>query len=359
MKAFFIGFSSMAIAQKTVEIGAYQVAHLTLTNQKGMVVELMNWGATLVDVCTPDRDGFVQSVTLAHRDWDAYEANAPFLGSTIGRVAGRIPHGHFRLAGQAYQLPTQAAFGNHHLHGGAGAMSQQIWQVESVNDVDNAVTFFYRSLAGENGYPSQLDLRVTYSLSDNSELTIRYESSNTEATLCNPTNHAYFNLSGNTSRTVHEHQLQVAADEVCEMSEALLVTGGVWPVSGTDFDFRDLKPLRVALSSQDPRLRLAAGIDHYFVLKDMASAEPSVTLHDAISGRRLRVWTDRPCVVLYAHNYSAGELLRHGVVGVAHDALCIETQLLPHIIGSDGDHPAAQYPTNLAVTSTVFGFDVV
>ena len=349
----------MSLTRTTVQIGTQTAEHFTLTNAHGMQVELSNWGASLIDVRTADRHGVIESVTLAHRDWAAYASNAPFFGSTIGRAAGRIAHGRFHLDGVDYQLPVQAQHGGHHLHGGAQAMWQQLWQVESCSA--QAVVFVYVSADGENGYPAELTLRVTYTLNDDNQLSIDYESANAQATLCNPTNHAYFNLSGNARRTVHEHTLQVSARAVCEMDAHLLVTGGEWLVEQTDFDFRSAKSLKQALSSADPRLQLAQGIDHYFILNDDThpAHSPQVTLHDPHSGRRLRVSTDCPCVVLYAHNYAGGELLRHGGIGVQHDALCIEAQKLPHIKAANNDHPAAQYPCASSVSSTVFAFDVI
>ena len=349
----------MGIARTTVQSGAHLADHFTLTNAHGMQIELTNWGASLVDVRTADRHGVIESVTLAHRDWAAYASNAPFFGSTIGRVAGRIAHGRFHLDGVDYQLPVQAQHGGHHLHGGAQAMWQKLWQVESCSA--QAVVFSYVSADGENGYPAELTLRVCYELNDANQLTVTYESSNDAPTLCNPTNHAYFNLSGYARRTIHEHTLQVSARAVCEMDGNLLVTGGEWPIEQTDFDFRLAKALKQALHSSDPRLQLAQGIDHYFILNDGAddANAPQVTLHDPHSGRRVRVTTDCPCVVLYAHNHASGEPLRHGAVGVQHDALCIETQKLPHIKGVHDDHPAAQYPCASRMSKTVFAFDVL
>lgn len=349
----------MGIVQTRIQIGDQDVQHFILTNRCGMVVELMNWGATMVDVRTADRHGVIESVTLAHADMGAYMNNGPYFGCIVGRVAGRIAHGRFHLDGKDHLVPLNQ--GAHHLHGGAGAMSHQVWQVGEVSGSDQGlrVAFHCRSEAGENAYPGALDVTVTYTLNDNNQLSVDYQANADAPTLCNLTHHAYFNLSGNVRRTVHDHALQVRAASVCEMDADLLVTGGEWAVANSDFDFRVLRTLDATLRSDDARLTLAHGIDHYFILDDAIANQPQVVLQDESSGRRLQVFTDQPCVVLYAHNYAEGEALRHGVVGVAHDALCIETQKLPHQSAPNGDHAAALYPNQTYRQHTLFCFDVL
>ena len=349
----------MGIVQTQIQLGDRGVQHFTLTNRRGMVVELMSWGATLVDVCTADRDGVVESVTLAHEDMGTYLENGPYFGCIVGRVAGRIAHGRFHLDGTDYQLPNNQ--GEHHLHGGAAAMSHQVWQVGDVSESELglSVAFHYRSEADENAYPGTLDVTVIYTLNDDNQLNVDYQANTDAPTLCNLTHHAYFNLSGNTRRTVHGHVLQVQAATVCEMDADLLVTGGEWSVTNSDFEFRTLRSLDATLRSDDARLVLARGIDHYFVLNDVLAHQPQVVLQDEVSGRRLQVFTDQSCVVLYAHNYAGHEALRHGVVGQAHDALCIETQKLPHRSASNGDHAAALYPNQTYRQHTRFCFDTI
>ena len=353
----------MGIVQTQIQLADQQVQHFTLTNRHGMVVELMNWGATLLDVRVADRHGAVESVTLAHADLQSYVDNGPYFGCIVGRVAGRIAHGRFHLDGQAHTLPTNQ--GAHHLHGGAGAMSHRLWRVGAVSESEGqlAVTFHYRSAAGENGYVGALDVTVTYVLNDDNQLSIDYQANTDAPTLCNLTHHAYFNLSGNARCTVHEHVLQVQASAVCEMDGDLLVTGGEWAVAGSDFDFRVLRTLKDTLCSDDERLALARGIDHYFVLdavlENQGQNQAQVVLQDEVSGRRLQVFTDQPCVVLYAHNYAGDEPLRHGATGQMHDALCIETQKLPHRPAPNGDHAAALYPHQTYHQYTRFCFDVI
>ena len=348
----------MAIEHYKRRMGEHEIEQIILTNKNGMRVELINWGATLVDVRVPDKYGVAESVTLAYDDLAMYEANPSYFGAIVGRVAGRIEGSRFQLGGQEYALPANT--GAHHLHGGAGAMSHQPWRVHLNDDADwQSVRFDYVSPAFENGYPAQLNVSVTYLLTQDNTLSINYHADADAPTLCNLTNHAYFNLSGNARRTVHEHRLQVDADAVCAMSDDLIVTGDAWLVAGSVFDFRAAQPLAQALHSDDRRILLAQGLDHYFILNRHSREKPQISLSDEISGRRLRVWTNQPCAVLYAHNYPSSEVLRHGKIGAQHDALCIETQKLPHQRLPNGDHPAAIYPEQAYTQRTDFCFDIL
>ena len=178
-------------------------------------------------------------------------------------------------------------------------------------------------------------------------------------TLCTLTHHSYFNLSGNARDTVHAHQLHIHADAVCAMSDELLVNGDEWMVAGSDFDYRQPRAVADILNSADPRITQARGVDHYFIFDRVEEARAQVTLCEPNSGRRLRVYTDQPCAVLYAHNYAAGERLRGGAVGRPYDALCIETQLCPHRAKSNGDHPARLLPDEEYRHECVYAFDVM
>lgn len=348
----------MSIQHHQEILNHHTVEHVTLTNSNGMQVELLNWGATLLDVRVPDQNGLIESVTLAYAHMADYLDNPSFLGCTVGRVAGRIAHSQFQLDGQTYTVSSNS--GTHHLHGGAQGMCQKPWSIAQLLDDEqcSSVRFEYISCAGENGYPATLRVSVTYRLGNDNTLSIDYRADADAPTLCNLTNHAYFNLSGNARRDIQSHVLQVDAASVCAMSDELLVTGHEWPVADSPFDFRQAKSVGQALSSDDARICAAKGIDHYFILNATASNEPQVTLYDPASARRLRVYTDQPCVVLYAHNYSSNEVLRHGL-GQSYDALCIETQKLPHVWAQNGDHPAAISVEGGYAQTTHFRFDCV
>ena len=349
----------VAIQFFETQIAAHAVTVYELRCASGFVVQLMNWGASVLDIHMPDQTGQIDSVVLGFADDNDYAHNPPYFGATIGRTAGRIAHGRYQLNGVAQQLPLSN--GIHVLHGGACALSHQLWQhrAQSLPDGRAQVTFSMVSPAGENGYAGNLAIELTYTLDQAQKLTLAYRASTDAPTLCNLTHHSYFNLSGNVRDTVHAHQLQIDADAVCAMSDELLVNGDEWMVSGNDFDYRQPRVLADMLNSTDPHITRARGVDHYFIFNCVDTERAQVTLCEPISGRRLRVYTDQPCAVLYAHNYADGERLRGGAVGQPYDGLCIETQLCPHRMKSNGDHPARLLPDEFYQHQCTYVFDVM
>lgn len=349
----------VAIDSFQTSIGENPVTVYELRCASGFCVQLMNWGASVLDIRMPNRTGIVESVVLGFEDIQDYQSSPAYFGATIGRTAGRIAHGRYQLNGQVHQLPLSN--GAHVLHGGQKSMSHQLWQhrAQCLEDGSVRVTFSLCSPDGENGYPGNLAIEVSYTLDEAQHLQIHYRAKTDTNTLCNLTNHSYFNLSGDAHDTVHEHVLQIQADEVCAMDEALLVSGDTWSVAQTDFDYRKKRILSDILDSADPRITQARGVDHYFVFNSNEVSKPQVTLVEPHSGRRLRVYTDQPCAVLYAHNYADDEHLRDGVEGRPHDALCIETQACPHISKPNGDHPARLLTDEVYQHTCMFAFDVI
>ena len=349
--------ATVGINTFVMHIGQHEVTVYELTCTTGFQVQLMNWGAGVLDIRMPDRNGVVESVVLGFADMNDYAENIPYLGATIGRTAGRIAHGRYRLNGAEQQLPP--SHGAHVLHGGMQAISQQPWHHEAQNLADGRAQVVFRTVssAGENGYTGNLSIELCYTLDQAQNLTLSYRARTDAPTLCNLTHHSYFNLSGHVRATVHAHQLQIHADAVCAMNDELLVNGEEWPVAQSDFDYRVPRPLADILNSTDPRITQAGGVDHYFVLDAIDVNRVQASVYDPMSGRRLRVYTDQACAVLYAHNYSESERLRGGVIGRSHDALCIETQMCPHRPKANGDHPARLLPDETYHHECVYAFD--
>lgn len=350
---------TVELTSLTTRIGEHSATVYELRCASGFGVQLTNWGASVLDIRMPDRAGVLERVVLGFADVNNYAENIPYFGATIGRTAGRIAHGRYSLNGKMQQLPQ--SHGAHVLHGGAQAMSHQLWQHygEVLSDGSARVIFTYYSADGENGYPGNLSVEVAYTLDAAQRLRIAYRARTDAPTLCNLTHHSYFNLSGNVCDTVHEHQLQVHADAVCAMNEELLVNGDEWLVEQSDFDYRQPRALSDILNSTDLRITQARGVDHYFIFDRVDTERAQVSLYEPNSGRRLRVYTDQPCAVLYAHNYSDAERLRGGIIGRPYDALCIETQLCPHRPKSNGDHPARLLPEEQYHHECMYAFDVL
>lgn len=349
----------------TTMVGGQVVNCFELIAPSGFMVRLCEWGASVLDIQMPDRDGRIESVVLGLPEVADYADNPSYFGTTIGRTAGRIAKGRYALNGHPHQLPnTQPNAGGHVLHGGAGALSHRAWRwrVMRLDDGSAQVIFSIVSSDGDNGYVGELSVEVAYTLNLQQQLTLDYRANTNVPTLCNLTHHSYFNLSGNRKRRIDGHLLQIDADAVCAMDERLLVNGDEWQVAGSDFDYRLAHPLADALNSSDYRLRAVGGLDHYFLLnhsEDFAPDTVQATLYDPVSGRRLKVNTNQPCAVLYTHNGVAGERLRSDMVGECHDALCIETQRCPHRPYPNGDHFARLLPDETYHQRCVYAFDCV
>ena len=256
---------TVAIRSFETQIAAHTVTVYELRCASGFSVQLMNWGASVLDIRMPDKTGQIESIVLGFADHQDYAHNPSYLGATIGRTAGRIARGRYPLNGVVQQLPlTQGA---HVLHGGSNAMSHQLWQhrAQQLPDGRAQVVFSLLSSAGENGYAGNLAIELTYTLDHAQRLTLHYRAMTDAPTLCNLTHHSYFNLSGNARDTVHAHQLHIHADAVCAMSDELLVNGDEWMVTDSDFDYRRSRAVADILNSADPRITQARGVDHYFI----------------------------------------------------------------------------------------------
>ena len=227
----------------------------TITNSAGATVRFIDWGATVTEVCVPDRDGNNENVNLGFDDLAGYIDNPPFFGAIIGRFGNRIGDGQFSIDSETYHLAKNN--GPHHLHGGLKGFSHQLWQGTPFEEADKAgVTFELISPDGDEGYPGELNVKVTYTFTEDCELRIDYEATVTgKPTVVNLTNHCYWNLNGAGNGNVHDHQLQLSADRYLEVDEHTLPTGNLLDVAETAFDFTIPKTLGEHISRYRRRLR--------------------------------------------------------------------------------------------------------
>lgn len=303
----------------------------TLTNARGLRARVMTWGATLVEMQVPDRDGKLAEVTLGFDTLDGYLRPNPFFGCIAGRYANRIAKGRFTLDGKEYALARNG--GPNHIHGGARGFDKRNWQAEPAGE--NAVRFTYVSTDGEEGYPGQLTTRVTYTLGADNALRLDYEAVTDKPTVFNLTNHAYWNLAG--SGDVLAHELRLSAARYTVPDTTLIPTGELRAVAGGAMDFTTAKPLGRELAAT------GTGYDHNYVLDAGQPATPALAavLRDPASGRTLEVLTTEPGVQLYTGNYLAGIKGRAGQSYVKHAGVCLETQHFP----DSPNHPA--FPTTV------------
>ena len=309
------------------------VTRFTLFNHNTMEVNLLNYGAAVHSICVPDKEGMVEDITLGCDTITDY-IEAPHFGGTIGRVANRIAGAKFTLNGKEYQLAAND--GGNHLHGGKVGFSHRLWSLDGMVDGEEpALTLRLRSPDGEEGYPGNLNVAVTFSVSADNALSVHYIAQTDKATPINLTNHAYFNLGGFASGNVLDQVLWLDAESYLRGDAGLVPTGEVVPVAGTPFDFRHPKPIGRDFHAEDNDLRLAGGYDHCFNFTGWERGDHRLllrgSLYDPHSGRKLELLTDSPCVQLYTANFLKNPAfpLRGGYPQQTQHAVCLETQKMP------------------------------
>lgn len=295
----------------------------TLTNQHGNTVQLIDWGATIVAVNVPDRDGNRANVTLGFPSLDGYLARHPFYGSTVGRFCNRIGKGKFSLDGQEYTLVTNN--NGNHLHGGTVGFDAQLWKAEIIEGTDKVgVRFRLTSPDGQEGYPGKLDVIADYMWDNENQLAYTFTATTDKPTVVNLTNHAYWNLGGAGSGKIYDHVLEVEADQRLDVDETLIPTGELAELEGSALDFRTPKPM-----GQDiDQLPATKGYDHCYVVRGKkGTLRAAARVVDPKSGRTMDLWTTQPGVQLYTGNHLGGNESSAGFGG--HEGFCLETQHYP------------------------------
>ena len=313
----------------------------TLKNANGVIAKVTSYGATLVELHVPDKAGKLADVVNGFDNVAGYEGDGnQYFGCTTGRVCNRIAKGKFTLDGKEYTLATNND--PNHLHGGGDkALSKQVWKAEPVADA-RAVTFSLTSPDGEEGYPGNLSVKVTYTLTDDNCLRIDYEATTDKATPVNLTNHAYFNLGGAGSGTILDHELELNADHFTPVDNTLIPTGKIDPVAGTELDFRASHVIGARIPDKDATKTEDAktptlGYDHNFVLKGKAGTQRfAARLKDPESGRVMEIHTDQPAIQFYSGNFLKNQPGKGGKTYPFRGALCLETQHNPDSV----NHPS-------------------
>lgn len=315
----------------------------TLRNLGGTEVVVSNWGATVVSIKAKDRVGKAGEITIGFDTIEGYQGTHPYFGATVGRYANRIAKGAFDLDGVTYNLAKNN--GENHLHGGNKGFDKAVWRATPSAD---GVEMRLMSRDGDEGYPGDLDVRVTYTLTEDDLLRIEYFATTSRDTHLNLSNHTYFNLAGGGD--VLKHELRLAADKFLPVDAGLIPTGELKPVRGTPFDFTSPTAIGARIDAKDPQLAIGGGYDHNFVLTSGGgSLAMAAELYDPASGRVLTVSTDQPGVQLYSGNFLDGKLKGRGGVPIEkRAAVCLETQHFP-------DSPnKPKFPTTLLKAGTEF-----
>jgi aldose 1-epimerase len=303
--------------------GADSVFQYTLTNKNGMIVKILNYGGTVTDIITPDKNGKMGDVVLGYDSLIGYlQTGNPYFGCLVGRYANRIANAKFTLDGKEYTLAANN--GPNTLHGGLKGFDKVIWTVKLFND--SSLLLSYSSKDGEEGYPGNFSVDVMYSLSDDNGLKIEYAAVTDKATPVNLTNHCYFNLSAGVDSTILDHELMLKADKYTPVNETLIPTGKIDDVKGTPMDFTTSKKIGKDIA------QVVGGYDHNWVFQKPENRFDMVaTLYHQPSGRYMEVRTSEPGIQFYSGNFLNGTLknTRGGVKYVKHAGLCLETQHFP------------------------------
>jgi len=302
----------------------------TLTSARGTEVRAINYGGIIVSLRVPDRAGRMGDVVLGYDSLDGYLKATPYFGAIVGRYGNRIAKGAFTLDGHTYRLVTNN--GPNHLHGGTRGFDKVVWKADPFEGASGVgVVFTYTSADGEEGYPGNLNARVTYTLTDGDELAFEYFATTDKATPVNLTQHSYFNLAGEGSRDVLDHQLTIDADRYTPVDATLIPTGELASVAGTPFDFRKATAIGARIGQKDEQLVRGGGYDHNFVLNRKGTGLARVIrVAEPTSGRVMDVSTTEPGVQFYSGNFLDGSITgKSGHVYRHRYGLCLETQHFP------------------------------
>jgi aldose 1-epimerase len=306
------------------------VTQYTLSNSSGVVVQIIDYGATITSLRVPDRNGKIEDVVLGFDSVQGYMDGSAYLGAIVGRYGNRIGKGQFSLDGKQYQLTVND--GENHLHGGKVGFNKVLWEGKILEDSkEPSLQFRYVSRDGEEGYPGTVTLTVTYTLTEKNELRIEYAGTTDKPTILNPTQHSYFNLSGNFSNTILNHQLLMEADSFTPVDKGLIPTGQILSVENTPMDFRVATEIGARINDPFEQLSLGHGYDHNWVLRgNPGQVRKAAELYEPVSGRLLTLYTDQPGLQFYSGNFLDG--LAKGKGGIAYQrrtGLCLETQAFP------------------------------
>ncbi len=334
-----------------------------LKNNRGASAAVTNYGARLVSVLVPDSGGIMTDVVLGYDSIGKYlHQPETYFGAIVGRYGNRIAKGRFTLKGKTYVLAANN--GANHLHGGKKGFGAVIWTGRQLND--HVVELTYLSKDGEEGYPGNLRVKVTYSLTDSNSIRIGYEATTDKATVLNLTNHAYFNLNGQGSGTINDHVLQINADRFTPVDSTLIPTGKIEPVAGTPFDFR--QPTAIGSRIGDVgnlQLKYGKGYDHNFVLNPAngnrlngdGAMVHAVTVRGDRSGIVLNIFTDQPGVQFYGGNFLRGtDPLKAGKKDDYRSAFCLVTQHFPDSPNEPAFPSTELKPDQTYRTTTVYQF---
>ena len=306
------------------------VDQFILSNNNGMEVRIITYGGIITSWTAPDKNGDYKDIVLGYNTLAEYEAETPYFGALIGRYGNRIAKGKFSLDNQEYTLAVNN--GVNHLHGGLKGFDKVIWDAKTiVSDSTVSLELSYLSKDMEEGYPGNLETKVTYTLNNKDELSVNYEATTDKPTIVNLTQHSYFNLTADFNQDILGHELVINADSFLPVDNTLIPTGEFRDVTGTPFDFKTSKAIGIHIDNENIQLKNGLGYDHCWVLNDQNTGVRFVaSAYEPVSGRLLEVFSDEPGIQFYSGNFLDGTLPSKNKGMYQHrTGFCLETQHYP------------------------------
>lgn len=336
-----------------------EVDQYILKNANGMEVKIMNYGGVITHWTAPDKEGKYEDIVLGFDSLVGYLTPPPYFGAIIGRYGNRIAKGKFTLDGKTYQLAKNN--GENHLHGGVVGYDKVLWNAESIEGAESTLKLTYLSKDGEEGYPGNLNITVTYTLTNDNSLKMDYVATTDKATIINLTNHSYFNLSA-AKKDVLDQEVTLNADRYLPVDEGLIPTGELRLVTGNAFDFSKPTEIGKGINDvKDKQIKLGGGYDHAWILnkKEVNELSLAATVLEKTSGRKMEVMTTEPAIQFYTGNFLDGSLTGKGGVKYAKRfALCLESEHYPDSPNQSAFPSVILKPNEKYSTTTIYKFSV-
>ena len=331
----------------------------TLTNNNNLELNVTNYGCIVTSIKMPDKTGKIKDIVLGFNDLESYLNDNPYFGCIVGRYGNRIANGKFSLNGNEYTLTQNEGANN--LHGGIKGFNKKIWDATEIkNDTSVGIEFKYISKDGEEGFPGNLAITVIYTINDNNEFKIDYKATTDKETICNLTHHSYFNLSGESSGTILDHQIMINANKYTPIGSDLITTGELADVTGTPFDFRTLTTIGNHINDDNTQLKYAGGYDHNWVIDRLEGSKElllAATVKDPKSGRKMDVLTTEPGIQFYSGNFLDGTLIgKSGLKYQFRSGLCLESQHFPDSPNKPRFPSTTLKPDQTYTTTTIYKF---
>ena len=341
------------------EVEGKEVTLYTISNQQGLTVKITNYGGIITSLMVPDNTGKTGDVVLGYDNLQGYLTATPYFGSIIGRYGNRIAGGQFTLNDKVYNLAKNN--GANHLHGGLKGFDKVVWDAKVVKGADAvSLVLSYLSPDGEEGYPGNLQVEVTYIIDEGNQVRIDYRATTDQPTIINLTNHSYFNLTGDPRQTILDHEIMIKSDNFLPVDSTLIPTGVFQKVEGTPFDFSGFRRIGDSINVENEQLLIGGGYDHCWVMaKSPDGPEKVASLFDPSSGRLLEVITTEPGMQFYSGNFLNGSITgKNGVVYGHRSALCLETQHYPDSPNQEGFPAVTLVPGQEYSSSTIYRFSL-